>query len=392
MTWAWIVAALACVPLALTCLNVVSWRRPRPRTRSKIGVGRVSVLIPARNEAARIELTLRGAATCSPAIGEILVYDDQSTDDTATIVARSSREFDRIRLISGVPLPAGWVGKPHACHQLASHAHGTHLLFLDADVRLEPGAVDGMLELLDESVGGRVVTAVPRQLNETFVERLVLPLLVLTYTSWLPLRAIEWGRSASTVAANGQMLLVARTDYEALGGFASVRSEIVDDVAFCRLAKTRGYRVIFADGTRLASCRMYDSARAVWRGFSKNLYEGLGASPLGLLSALVLYCACFIAPYLVLVLGLAGASTAIGPGLVGVGAQVLLRSILALRYGQPPEGILLHPFGVLVLCAIALNSALWYRRGEIVWAERSYGQRAGRRAVEHVWASEESRP
>src|SRR5690606_21452552 len=105
-------------------------------------------------------------------------------------------------------------------------------------------------------------------------ERLVLPLLPLTYLAWLPLRLVEVGTDARTVAANGQLLLVNRGDYRELGGFEAVKNEIVDDVAFCRHAKRSGRRVVFADGTLMARCRMYDGFQETISGFSKNLYEG----------------------------------------------------------------------------------------------------------------------
>src|SRR5690606_29172545 len=139
--------------------------------------------------------------------------------------------------------------------------------------------------LLDRA---EVVTGVPEQRMETFVERLVMPLLVMTYTSWLPLTLVTASRDERLVAANGQLLALRRAHLEALGGFSTVAHEIVDDVAFCRLAKRRGQRVIFADGSRMARCRMYESAGALWRGFSKNVYEGLG-SPLTLLVAVMLH-------------------------------------------------------------------------------------------------------
>lgn len=373
--------ALPAIPLGILGINLLTWRRPRPREERELALRPepfVSVLIPARNEAERIEDAVRSALDSHPEVLEVLVCDDQSTDETASIVRRLSEGDDRVRLVSGDPLPPGWVGKPHACAQLAARARGEVLLFLDADVVLEARAVGALCTLLEGPSGARVITAVPRQITGGFFERLILPLLLLTYCSWLPLRLVELGRSPKTVAANGQILMIRRADEAALSGFSTVRAELVDDMAFCRHAKRSGYRVCFVDGTELARCRMYRSAQEVWHGFSKNLFEGLGSSVLTLSFTLSLYLGCWVLPYWGLLGAILGQSTWWGPGLLGVALCVLSRFMLAVRYRQPFEGILLHPFSVLALTAIALNSARWSLRGRIRWADRVYGGRETR--------------
>jgi chlorobactene glucosyltransferase len=214
-----------------------------------------------------------------------------------------------------------------------------------------------------------------------FAERLLLPLLLLTYTSWLPLHLVSESRDPRLVAANGQLLAIRRAAYERCGGFAAVAHEIVDDVAFCRHAKRAGARVVFADGSQLAQCRMYRSAAALWRGFSKNLYEGVGGRWWSLLLVVVLYLTAFVAPYAGLGAALCGAASSFWPALCGVSLNVALRAALAWRFAHPVEGLLLHPLAVLGLCAIALNSWRWNVRGRLSWAGRSYEPRARRTAV-----------
>ncbi len=389
----WLLLVFPLVPLLITCINLASWRRGsapiRERNQSALLADPppVSVLIPARNEASNIEAAVWSALSSKTASGtklatEVLVYNDGSSDETAALVSALSKQDPRVRLIQGVPLSPGWIGKPHACQGLFEQSQAEVLLFMDADVRLEPSGLARMLSLMDAPTSGRVISAVPRQEVGSFMERLVMPLLILTYTAWLPLRLVEIGRSKKTVAANGQLMLMRRQDCQALGGFKAVRSEIVDDVAFCRHAKANGLRVVFGDGFHMASCRMYRSASEVWRGFSKNLYEGLG-NPLVLVSVIALHLACFIAPYVALLfvsISLAPSELWL-PAMLGVAANVLLRLCLAIRFQQPWEGVVLHPFSVLTLCALALNSYVWAARGKIEWAGRIYAGRA-RRAKE----------
>lgn len=378
---AWLLPLCVAVPFVIATFNLFTWRRPRPRPTPSRASPRVSILIPARNEAHRLGPTLAAALHDQPDVLELIVYDDQSTDRTAALVHEWAQRDDRVRIVSGSTLPVGWVGKPHACHRLAELARGEYLLFLDADVRLEAGAVAGLLAALD---GTRhdfgVLSLVPRQEMGSFFERLVLPLLVLTYVSWLPLRLVEWGRDPRLVAANGQILFVTRGAHDRIGGFASVAAEIVDDVAFCRRAKVCGEKVSFQDGTSVARCRMYDSPRAVWRGFSKNVFEGVG-STVGLAVALALYFVCYLAPFLVCLGAALVDPRWLLPSGVAVALIVILRAALVWRFRQPIEGILLHPLSLLAFFAIAGNSWLWHLRGRIEWAGRSYPSSADRSRV-----------
>ena len=299
---------LGTLPLSVLCIalfNVATWRRGDPKAR--VG-GSVSVLIPARNEEKNIARALLSIpkSTEGVHIEEILVYDDNSTDHTRRIVQSMMSNDSRIRLLFGVPLPASWVGKPHALSHLADAARGEFLLFMDADVELKQEGLTRLMSLTLPPVRGRVVTAMPEQVTGSFFERLVLPLLPLTYLAWLPLRLVEWGNDPRTVAANGQLLLIKRTDYRKLGGFAAVKNQIVDDVAFCRHAKRNKMRVVFADGTLMARCRMYNGARETILGFSKNLYEGVGARWWCLLLVVALYATAFVVPYAALAAALWG--------------------------------------------------------------------------------------
>jgi chlorobactene glucosyltransferase len=179
------------------------------------------------------------------------------------------------------------------------------------------------------------------------------------------------------LAANGQILAIRRARYEETGGYSTVRSEVVDDMALCRLVKTSGGRVVFADGHHMAECRMYHSAREVWEGFSKNLFEGIGGRFIALLFVFGLYGVTFLLPYLGLVASLLVPDLLL-PALAGVAANVLVRVVLAVRHAQPPEGILLHPVSILGFFAIAWNSYRWNAAGRITWAGRVYTARAGR--------------
>lgn len=374
-----LLSVLPLVVLLVASFNALTWRRGRTTTHVK---PRLSVLIPARNEEKTIRTALSSvlSADCAGLVEEILVYDDKSTDSTPDIVRQMSLEDGRIRLISGGPLPPGWIGKPHAASQLGEASRGDLLLFMDADVELKPRGLLRLLSLTDPPVRGRVITAMPEQISGSFFERLVLPLLPLTYLAWLPLRLVEVGNDPRTVAANGQLLLLSRMDYRELGGFEAVKNEIVDDVAFCRHAKRSKLRVVFADGTLIARCRMYEGFQETIFGFSKNLYEGVGGA-LGTLSVIGLYFTAFLLPYLGFSLSLLAPNLRedlLSPSLVGVGANVLLQILLVTRYKQPLSFIFFQPLSIVCFILIALNSWRWQRASRVAWSGRDYANRETR--------------
>ena len=347
------------LPLALTLVNLVTWRLPPIGTPPP----NTSALVPARNEAATIGPSVR--ALLAEPVCEVVVYDDASDDDTPRILAALALVDPRLRVVSGDGLPAGWVGKPHACHQLAAAATGDHLWFVDADTVVAPGALSRL-----GGVDADVVTALPSQRIETFGERLVVPLLHLTYLSWLPLALVRLVPDPRVLAANGQVLSMSRATYDRVGGFSAVRAEVVDDMALCRLAKTRGLRVAFVDGAEIASCRMYGSLDEAWRGFSKNLYEGVG-HPVAMALVAALYVACFLGPWLLWPLSPLWAS-------VGIGLGLLQRALLALRFRLPASTILLHPLSIAAFVGIAFTSWRWSRTDRIAWRGRVYAARAAR--------------
>lgn len=365
-------SVLCLLPFLVALYNFWTWKRPE---RARQLPRRLSVLIPARNEARSIERAVQGVLASQGASevllpSEVLVYDDNSEDETAEIVGRVAQADARVRLIPGRPLSPGWVGKPHACQVLSEEATGDVLVFLDADVHLEP---DGLLRLLGGLEDVDVVTAVPRQITETFGERAIVSLLLLTYLAWLPLRWVETKPEPRFVAANGQLLAIRQDTLRELGGFSSIRGAIVDDVALVRHAKTRSLRARFVDGTHIASCRMYRSFGEVWRGFSKNIAAGLGGSFFAVLGVTSLYALCFVFPYVTLLVGAFSGDLAVAAfGGLGVFLNITLRALIARRYDQPKEQILFHPLAVLLLIALAYNSWSWVKRRKILWAGRVY--------------------
>jgi chlorobactene glucosyltransferase len=231
----------------------------------------VSVVVPARNEAAVVSTAVRSILATTYRPFELLVVDDRSTDETAAVVAEMSDP--RVRLIRGEELPEGWYGKPWACYQGYQAAKGDLLLFTDADTKHEP-------ELLGRAVGALIqekaglVTISPHQECVTFWERLVMPqiwfLLALRYHP----AAVNRARKARDVIANGQFILAAREAYEAAGTHQAVRHEVAEDLALAQAFVRASQKLHFAFAERLMETRMYHGLNHLIEGWSKNIYLG----------------------------------------------------------------------------------------------------------------------
>jgi dolichol-phosphate mannosyltransferase len=238
--------------------------RPRPlRPRPGLIDGNVSVVVPARDEAHRIEPLLL-ALRADPQVDEVLVVDDESGDGTATLAASLGAP-----VIQGRPLPAGWVGKPWALQQGLEAASGTWLVTLDADVVPRPGFVGALVDA-SLALHADVLTVGPRFVVGTAGEQLLHPamLATLVYRFGAPGGV---ARSAATAMANGQCLIAPRARLLAVGGFAGAAAHMTDDIALARHLVAAGARVAFLDGPDLLEVDMHDSALETWREWGRSL-------------------------------------------------------------------------------------------------------------------------
>ena len=318
---------------------------------------RVSVLLPLRDESGRLAPCLRALLGQQGVDLEVVILDDASTDGTAELVRGIANGDPRVRLLTGRELPPGWLGKPHACQQLADAAAPTSavLVFLDADVVLAPHAVAATVALLEQT-GLDLLSPYPRQ-EAPGATALVQPLLQWSWLTFLPLRVAERSGRPSLSAANGQLLAVRRSAYDRAGGHAAVRAAVVEDVELLRAVKRTGGRGGICDGTQLATTRMYDSWDELVGGYTKSLWT-LPAPTLALLM-------------LVYVLPPLAALRGSRAGALGYVAAVAGRVIAARRTGSRalPDA-LAHPVSVTVFAWLAARSRLARRRGVLTWKGR----------------------
>jgi chlorobactene glucosyltransferase len=235
----------------------------------------VTAIVPARNEAANIGICVASLLNSTYPNLEVVVIDDGSSDGTGDIVRiLAEHAGGRLRLVDGEPLPAGWVGKTWACWQGYRVARGELLLFTDADTRHED-ALLGHAVGAAETRGADLVSVMPRQLMGSVWERLVLPqIFAILGMRYFALERISRTRNPRHVIANGQFILIRRDAYEAIGGHAAVRSDIVEDQRIAQRMVETGRRIFVAHAQELMETRMYRSLGGIVEGWSKNLARG----------------------------------------------------------------------------------------------------------------------
>ncbi len=339
---------------------------------------RVSILVPARNEAENIEACVRSLLAQDYPDFEVLVLDDHSTDATGEILHRLARGDSRLRVFDGEALPEGWLGKHWACHQLAQKARGDLLLFTDADTRHHPAMLsESVSALLAENVD--LLTAFPLEKVVTWGERLILPFMALGILAFLPLRLARRLRRPGLSVTIGQFMLFRRPAFEAVGGYASVRAQVVDDVALGRRIIAQGYRWFLLDGTERIVCRMYGGFWEAVDGFTKNVFAFFEYRVVFYLLAWTWVILAFLQPPLALLSRALGENLTqfpFGLALVAVAESVTLFRVAYRRFGFPTYLAFFYPLTVLLFAMIALRSLVLSVLGAATWKGRTIARPA----------------
>ena len=374
MLWSGLAAAGAAIWL---CILVLPWQPWRVRERlepesagdgAETGLADVTVLIPARDEAAVVGDTLAALGRQGRGLRVILV-DDRSSDGTAEVARLAATESLSLDIHGGAPLADGWTGKLWALEQGRRHVETPLVLLLDADITLRPGMVRALLAKREES-GAALVSVMAALRMQRGWERLLLPAFIfffrLLYPFHLANKPSRW-----VAAAAGGCVLMETAALERIGGFDAIRGALIDDCALARAVKNAGLRTWVGVTSGAVSHRAYPTLDAVWQMVARTAYTQLRYSPALLLLCTLLMALAFWAP----VAGLAGslaAQIAAGTGLVAMAVCY----VPTLRYYRlsPAWALALPLIGTLYL-AMTWHSALrdWGGRRS-VWKGRVYGR------------------
>jgi glycosyltransferase involved in cell wall biosynthesis len=322
----------------------------------------VSILVPARNEQNNILTLLESIHDQDYNAYEVIVLDDESTDNTYNICQTFAASHPKFRVLKGEKLPLGWIGKNYACHQLANQAKGRYLLFLDADERIENNLINSAVHRMHLR-GLGLLSLFTNQTMLTIGELSVVPLMHYVLINLLPLRLIFLVKeNASVAAASGQFMMFDALVYHQNQWHQLVQNKVVEDVEIMKAIKAYGYNGegLLANG--MISCRMYTGYIDALNGFSKNFMAAFNYSiPMFLIYLLLL----IGGPLLVFSTGCMS--------LIGfmVGLIILSRIMISLSAGQNAwYNVILHPFQMLSLALIAFLSIQKYLTKTAVWKGR----------------------
>jgi chlorobactene glucosyltransferase len=346
-----------------------------------------SVLVPARNEAHRVlEAAVRSMLAQDYPSFEIVAVNDRSTDTTGEILRALEKTDAPLRVIEGAPPPDGWLGKPFALQQALNEARGEWILATDADMIFNPAALRSALaEARARSCDA--LTLIPQVVCLSFWERVFMPVFGWFMLLAAPLERVNDPRRRESLGVGG-FFLTKREALERIGGYASVRAEVVEDLRLAELLKRSGaaLRVDFAP--QLIRTRMQTNLHEIWEGFSKNLFAGAQFSVwrtiAGCLSVTLFAVAPVFAALACALLSLSGANRETArfvlPCLLVWLTQVATFAFVNKRWHVPARYAFAVPLGHALFVAILLNSMLRIMTGAgVVWkGRRLYSAKEGK--------------
>jgi chlorobactene glucosyltransferase len=340
----------------------------------------VTVIVPARNEAQNIGRCVTSILSTTYPNLEVVVIDDSSTDGTADVARKAVAGDTRARVVRNAPLPDGWFGKQWACATGAKVARGEILQFTDADTvhgrDLVTRSINAMRRTDADlfSVGGR-------QELGGFWEKVIQPqIFTILSTRYGGTESVNQSPHVSNKIAAGSCIFVKRESYDAIGGHASVRGSVAEDLLLAQRFFAARKKVVLKLGINQLSIRMYASLGEIISGWRKNVFAGgLDSVPFGKMGQTLFPLVLLLPPLLellpVLALVLAGLGVAAGPTVlmwaaISSAATLLWWVVAYATIGENPLYALAYPLGALVLLYIFVSAVIRGRR--VTWKGRTY--------------------
>ena len=343
---------------AISLINFFTIRIPKRDEEVKKAV---TILAPMRNEAENVpEFISALSAQMGVRNLRIIVINDGSTDKTAELLDTVIGNDKRFAVVDSPVQRMGWLGKVSALQAGYQAAESEYIITLDADVRLEPNAVMRAITQL-ERLKLDFTSPYPRQIAQTFPEKLIQPLLHWSWMSTIVLRLAEKYPRRSTAVGNGQFFVVRKSALDAIDGFTSVSNQILDDIELARSLIGAGFKGVVTEGSGIASTRMYSSLGEIRQGYGKSLWKAFGG-PIGTVIAIAFIFVTGIVPVILILNGY----------LIGWFIYLYIafsREISAIRSRSNPLYAFLHPISSALLIYLIIYS--WRKRGTIQWKGRT---------------------
>ncbi len=333
---------------------------------SKKAPPKVSICVPARNEEDVIDRCVKSLLLQDYENFEVLILDDNSDDKTPEILLNLSLEHKNLHILKGKSKPDDWLGKPWACHQLSLQATGEILVFVDADVWMEPNTISKSVSALDNA---DALTIWPEQELGGFIEKLIVPSIMFSLVTLLPAVYVErkprWMPGfiyqhvkGDFIAACGQFIAFKRTTYQLIDGHRGVKDKVVEDMELGRALKRSDQILTMRTGINSVFCKMYNSGSEVWQGFQKNFYAGFG-NPIAFLIGALLHLLFFLLPFYSLIVSIRSEDNTIFILSISIIViYTLQRFVLNQWYKLDWWMAFFHPVAVLWFQALGIKSII----------------------------------
>jgi chlorobactene glucosyltransferase len=338
----------------------------------------ISILIPARNEEGNIKKCLVSLIGQDYKNIEVLVLNDNSTDNTAEIVKNIAKDYKFLKLIKGKPLKKGWTGKNFACYQLFKKSRGEYLFFTDADTVHEKNSVSSTIAcLLKEKLD--ILSACPKQMMNSFHERMVIGL---TNFQLLipPLIFIKKSNIPVFGSGIGSLMLTRRESYMAIGGHKSIKGSCIEDTSISKLFIKMGYKFMIFNGVKIYSTSLYKNFRDIYDGFCRIFMGNFNNNKISVSSIILILFIFFLLPFVLLAAIFFinfDFDILFNVNLALLSFQVLIilltRAMAVLKINGKIYDIFLHPISIFYM--IFMDLALIFRKRSepiISWKGRLY--------------------
>lgn len=351
--------------------------RFEPAAAGASDLGKVAVLIPARNEARYIETTLEALARQGPGL-RVHVVDDESSDATAALCRRAAARLrfgndDRfavaVELIAGQTPAAGWSGKLWALEQGLAHASRPYTLLLDADIALDDRVLPALLKFAERR--SLSLVSLMATLNcRGFWERLLVPPFIFFFKLLYPFARVNAMRSPTAAAAGGCVLIETRV-LRSMGGFRRIRGALIDDCTLAAEVKRAGHRIWIGLSRAVSSRREYPELADFWQMVSRTAFTQLRYSLVLLLATTAVMTILFAAPLVALIGGASAAPVLLGG--LALAAMATAYAPVVRFYRLPLSWTLSLPVAAMLFLAMTLSSAIACWRGtRATWKDRAY--------------------
>lgn len=325
----------------------------------------VSILIPVRNEGDNILALLQSIYQQDYRNYEVIIYDDESTDNTFAVCSAFAETHPAFSVLKGGELPEGWTGKNYACDKLAAAARGAYFLFLDAGEWMGNGLINAAVHRA-KFYRLSLLSLFANQIMLTTGEKTTVPLLHFMLINLVPLRSVFLFKNAAFSIASGEFMFFEAESYRQKRWHQLARDKVAEDTEIMKLVKSETLNGEVLLANNMLRCRMYRSYVDAINGFSKNILAVFNYSVTGLMLFILL----LIGGPMIVLMTLNFSLVFFMTGLI-----LLTRIMISLAAGQNAwANLLLHPVQMFNLTIIAFLAVQRHLTKTNIWKGRGLEQ------------------